>query len=69
MIYTKEKSIGIVASSVNFESFSEDFTLYWKYRCYKNFYLQDVIFQKMNHEKHPQRTVLVMESYNLHKIF
>jgi len=34
---TKEKSTEIIASSVNFESFSEDFTLYSKYRCYKNF--------------------------------
>jgi len=69
LTYTKDKSIEIAASSVNFESFPEDFTLYSKYRCYENFYLHDVIFQKMNDEKHPQRTVLVKTSGNLHQIF
>ena len=59
LTYTKDKSIEIDASSVNFESFSEDFTLYSKYRRSKNFYLQDVISQKMNHEKHPQRIILI----------
>ena len=34
----------------------------------KTFCLQDVIFQKMSHEKHPQRTVLVKMPCNLHKI-
>jgi len=33
------------------------------------FYLQDVIFQKMIHEKHPQRTVLVKTPCNVHKIY
>jgi len=66
MTYTKEKSIVIVASSVNFESFSENFTLYSKYQCYKIFYPQSVIFQKMSHETHPQRKVLVNASYNLY---
>jgi len=35
--FMKEKSTEIIASSVNFESSSEDFTLYSKYQCYKNF--------------------------------
>jgi len=69
MTYTKEKSKEIMASSVNFESFSENFTLYSKYQCCKNFYLQSVIFQKMSHETHPQRKVLVNVSYNLYKSF
>ena len=69
LTYTKDKSTEIAASSVNFESFLEDVTLYSKYRCYKNFYLQDVIFQKMSHETHSQRTVLVNTACNLHKIF
>jgi len=66
---TKKKSTEINPHSVNFESFLEHFTLHLKYRCYKNFYLHGVIFQKTNHEKHPQRTVLVKTSCNLHKIF
>jgi len=34
----------------------------------KKIYLQDVIFQKMSHEKHPQRTVLVKTPCNVHKL-
>jgi len=67
MTYTKEKSTDIIASSVNFESFSENFTLYSKRQCYKNFYLQDIIFQKMSHETHPQRKVLTKTSGKLQK--
>jgi len=35
----------------------------------KTFYLQEVIFQKLSHEKHPQRTVRVKTPCNMHKIF
>jgi len=46
LTYTKDKSIEIAASRVNFESSSEDFTLYSKYRCYKNFIYTMSFFRK-----------------------
>jgi len=36
----KEKCMDIAISSLNFESFSENFTLYSKHQCYKNFYFK-----------------------------
>jgi len=42
----KEKFMDIVASSLNFESFSENCTLHPRHQFYKNFYSQDIIFQQ-----------------------
>jgi len=46
MTYTKEKSTDIVASSVNFKSFSENFTLYSKHEWYKHFNYKVLFFRK-----------------------
>jgi len=48
----KEKPTDIIASSLNFENFLENFTLHSRHQCYKNFYSQGIIFQQMGHDTH-----------------
>jgi len=47
MMSPKEKSTDIVTSSVNFESFPENFTLHSRHQCYKTFIHKISSFRKL----------------------
>jgi len=50
MMYLKENFTGVVASSLNFESLSENSTLAFNTQMVKIFYSQDKILQQMFYE-------------------
>jgi len=51
----KGKSTEIIASNVNFESSPEGFTLYSKYRCYKNFLFTRCYFSENESREAPTK--------------